>query len=424
MHRDTRERTISGLLQIARWLVVAVAAIAVAALVAGIWLFPGYAAANVGSFLPTQAWTPETLAAATTQLGWPPLTIPWIQFARDVVGFVANMTVGFIILLRGPRTWFGTFTALTFVALGYSNAIFRVIIPVVPAFGLLSSGISQIAWQLLFILFYVFPDGHFVPRWTRWLLLPWIGLNIVTLPGLASLLPAANTWWVPIPLVLSAIGSQIYRYFWRADPIQRAQTKWVVYVVGLLAPLGLVYGFIVPLTPDQAPAMDALAVTLRTTMFLGTLNWAVGNLIPVFFAIAILRHRLFDIDVIIRKTLVYSVLTALLALVYFGSVVLLQRLFGALTGVEQSPLAIVISTLAIAALFTPLRRRIQDALDRRFFRKKYDAQQVLAQFALTARDETDLDALTGELARVVQETLQPEKVSVWLKESAPVQGRR
>ena len=123
-----------------------------------------------------------------------------------------------------------------------------------------------------------------------------------------------------------------------------------------------------------------------------------------------------DLVEIGKQTLVYTVLSVLLGLVYFRSVVLLQGFFGALTGVAQSALAIVVSALAIVALFTPLRRRIQDWIDRRFFRKKYDAQQVLAQFAITARDEADLDSLTAELARVAQETLHPEHVSVWLRE--------
>ena len=125
-----------------------------------------------------------------------------------------------------------------------------------------------------------------------------------------------------------------------------------------------------------------------------------------------------NIDLVIRKTLVYSALTALLALVYFGSVILFLRVFEAVTG-QQSQFAIVLSTLAIAALFNPLRRRIQDVIDRRFYRRKYDAPQVLAQFALMARDETEMDRLTAELARVVQEAMQPEALTIWLREKVP-----
>ena len=130
---------------------------------------------------------------------------------------------------------------------------------------------------------------------------------------------------------------------------------------------------------------------------------------------AMLRYRLYDVDLVIRRTLAYTLITAVLLLVYFGSVTLLTSVFSRITG-QQSALAIVISTLLIAALFNPLRRRVQDWIDRRFFRSKYDAQQVLAQFAVVARDETDLDALTAELLRVVQETMQPEHVSIWLRQ--------
>ena len=187
--------------------------------------------------------------------------------------------------------------------------------------------------------------------------------------------------WIALllTLVVGSVASLFVRYR-RADPVERSQLKWLLYAGGFFLVVYAGAGFVLNMGGSGSDIYEV-------ALFLSILS------LPVAIAVAILRYRLYDIDVVIRKTLVYTALTALLALVYFGSVILLQRLVSALTGIEQSPLAVVVSTLAIAALFTPLRRRIQDAVDRRFYRKKYDAQQVLAQFAQTARDETHLDAL-------------------------------
>ena len=143
--------------------------------------------------------------------------------------------------------------------------------------------------------------------------------------------------------------------------------------------------------------------------------------IPVATGMAILRYRLYDIDRIINRTLVYGVLTGILALVYFGGVATSEAIFRALTGQEQQPqIAVVVSTLVIAALFTPLRRRIQRFIDRRFYRRKYDARKTLEAFSAQLRDETDLEALSDNLVGVVRETMQPVHVSLWLRpETAP-----
>ncbi len=291
----------------------------------------------------------------------------------------------------------------------------------------------------LILLLLWFPDGQLPSR--RWrLLYIWLFLafavlfssNFVSGPdwnggaeagGIVidnpyGWLPENATWYVLgfpsfISLILitflSAI-SLIFRYR-SAGPVVRLQLRWFV-VGGFFTFILFILPIFSQLTPGQSDEGINTLLVLLGQAYIVPLYLAVG--------VAILRYRLYDIDVIIRKTLVYGLLTALLAFVYFGSIVLLQTLFDRLTG-QQSPIVIVISTLLIAALFTPLRRRVQDVIDRRFFRKKYDAAQVLADFARTARDETDLDTLTAELARVVGETMQPEKVSLWIRKE---EGRR
>ena len=340
-------------------------------------------------------------------------TWSWINLATSGFAFMVFSLVAMLIWWR-VRTGFGLLTAFVLLLGGSSTMAGAIYGANLSTMALRAWEIGGIVWPLFFLWLYLFPNGRAVPRRLLWILGPLLWLFAVqfllsilsvfltetsALAQIAAMVEPIGQLSIPILFFLT-VGAQVYRYVKVSGAVEREQTKWFL--------LGLVLAF-VPLL--------LLFLVVDTASMLGTIAFTA---LPIGIGISILRYRLWDVDVIIRKTLVYTVVTALLALVYFGSVVLLQRLFGALTGAAQSPLAVVVSTLAIAALFTPLRRRIQDWIDRRFFRKKYNAQQVLAQFALTARDETDLDALTAELVRVVQETMQPEHASVWLrKQEAP-----
>jgi peptidoglycan/LPS O-acetylase OafA/YrhL len=189
----------------------------------------------------------------------------------------------------------------------------------------------------------------------------------------------------------------------RSSGEERQQLKWVVYSVALLA-------FVIPSTILVIIILQSLE---DVRIFFAVLF----PFIPISVGIAILKYRLYDIDILINRTLVYGSLTAMLVLVYFGGVAATETLFRSLTGQQQQPqLAIVLSTLVIAALFNPLRHRIQSFIDRRFYRSKYDARKTLETFSARLRNETDLDALGYDLLRVVRETMQPAHTSLWLRQ--------
>ncbi len=211
-----------------------------------------------------------------------------------------------------------------------------------------------------------------------------------------------------MPILALDLVLPVLRYR-KGSFLERQQIKWLALFAGSEA-IYTILGLI------AYPLVTGGQVMSLGNGFFAMCYYLIAGLFPpLAIGVAVLRYRLYNIDIIIRRTLVYGALTATLALVYFGSVLLLQGLFQALTGQSQSQVVTVISTLAIAALFTPLRRRIQNDIDRRFYRKKYDAEQALEAFALTVRQEVDLDEISASLLKVVQETMQPEQVSLWLR---------
>jgi hypothetical protein len=215
------------------------------------------------------------------------------------------------------------------------------------------------------------------------------------------------------PILFIAVALSVFMRLRHAVGVERQQIKWFAYAAAIFA-LGIVL-IVIPLAIDTPPWYEWVGTAIFTVA---------GAAIPISIGIAILRYRLYEIDTLINRTLVYGALTATLVLVYFGGVTATQAVFRTLTGQEQQPqLAIVVSTLVIAALFTPLRRRIQGFIDRRFYRRKYDAAKTLEAFSAKLRDETDLDALSGDLVGVVRDTMQPAHVSLWLRPDTASKGK-
>src|SRR5215472_1723359 len=273
------------------------------------------------------------------------------------------------------------------------------------------------------VLFFVFPSGKWVPRWS-----PWVVLCYIPITAPRALLPAVVDDFFASHQLISAIAgglgfatllfAQVYRYRRVSTPTERLQTKWVVLGSGLGLG-GVVATFAV------GPAFGAFGSHILTAtsspvtqLYIGTIILLCLTLIPISIGIALLRSHLFDVDQIINRVLVYGSLTGVLGLLYFGSVLALQGLVRGLTGQTQ-PVLVVVTTLAIAALVQPLRRALQRGIDRRFYRRKYDAARTLAAFSATLRDEVDLARLCEDLLAVVDETMQPRHLSLWLPTAPP-----
>jgi hypothetical protein len=360
------------------------------------------------------------------------MVMPLFSPLLAVVSVLSFSTMGAVIASRRPDSLIGWL----FCAIGFVGGV-RLVSTEYPAYLLVANaglkpGGEVLSWiacwlwvpdiGLFLFLAFLFPNGR-LPS-TRWRPLAWL-IGVVVLIGTvaAALSPGPIRGLEPIenPLglkgvpavallteaLLYALGlvvaaSMLVRLR-RSRGVERQQIKWFAYAGVLLA------------TSTVITYVLSEASSLRWLGWVAFVPAMVGDAgLPVAVGIAVSRYRLYEIDTLINRTLVYGTLTAVLALVYFGSIVVLQRLFVLLTG-QRSTLAIVASTLLIAALFTPSRRRTQGFIDRRFYRKKYDARKTLEAFSAQFRDETDLEALNSDLVGVVRETMQPAHVSLWLR---------
>jgi hypothetical protein len=413
----------------AAWLAWSLAGLTVAMFVASVTLF----------ILARSAHVPSGLGASRTVID-----------ALTSVPFLAFPLVGALIASRRPRNPIGWICLAEgflwmFLAVIDYYGVYGLAKPSSVPFPVAIYALAQWLWVstvglLGIYLILLFPDGRLPSR--RWRPLVWLsGAVIVLMSVTQGLIPgpmpafggvrnpfglegqpwvadAANAIFVPFLLcMLASVLSLILRYR-RSGGEVRQQIKWIAFAASFFGVVfvgamvsALIFSFFAPETWERTADTPPFWLELLFYVMLLSLT-----AVPIAVGFAVLKYRLYNIDLLINRTLVYGTLTASLALVYFGGVAATQAIFRALAGQEQQPqLAIVVSTLLIAALFNPLRRRIQSFIDRRFYRRKYNAAKTLEAFSAKLRHETDLDSLSADLVGVVRETMQPAHVSLWLR---------
>jgi hypothetical protein len=335
------------------------------------------------------------------------------------------MAVGALVFLLRPGDRMALLVSLFLFAFGaatFANEAVEALVTAHSAWWVPARGLQVFGEVVTVLFFLTFPDGRFVPRWT-----PLFGVLFLAFQIPGDLFPdiysGSPTLEIAQSLVfmcflLGMIGSQVYRYRSVSTPDERRQTRWVVF--GTTLALSLLLAVVAPLflfVPGVAQTSPFVSLLIGIVLPL------IMVLVPLSVGVAMLRSGLFDIDVVINRALVYGSLTFSLVLLYLGGVVGLQQLLTPLVG-ESNQLAIVASTLAIAALFSPLRQRIQSFIDKRLYRRKYDAAKTLAAFSARLREETDVDALGDDLVGVVRGTVQPEHASLWLRAEVSQEAKR
>jgi len=333
------------------------------------------------------------------------------KVAFTLATMVVCLVVSTVIVWRRSDDRMALLVALMLVTLGPLGAA-GTVLAIPSPWQVPNACLFFLALALLVFVGLLFPTGQFVPRWTRWTLVVFLAV-LVPFTFFPQAPFTLNTQALSL-FILTSLGEfailaviQLYRYRRVSSPTQRQQTKWVAYGIAVFC-IVTVVGNVLLIVP---------ALSSPSSLYPLALNVAGGFLlllIPLSFGFAMLRYRLWDVDILIRRTLVYGTLTVILTGIYVSLVIGLSALLRSIIS-HDSGVAIVLSTLVIYWLFQPLRRRIQQSIDRRFYRSKYDAAKTVAAFSATLRNEVDLNQLREHLLAVVQETMQPAHVSLWLR---------